>query len=223
MIAEYLEWDSIFFGVDVYINKCENLVKANEIKLRKGLTYLFCKEEVNIYEESLYDVKVTFSKSLTEKKLEIDSQIISYPLQNNVSKELLNLTYQSGRYSRFKLDPKIPNDKFLEFYKLWILNSVNRSFSDEVFTYKIDGIDVGLITLKKDKEICKIGLLAVDEGERGKKIGSKLMLAAEKWALNNKCKEILVETQEQNKIAVAFYKKIKYNIVQKEYIYHLWR
>ncbi|QXP69635.1 GNAT family N-acetyltransferase [Polaribacter sp. R2A056_3_33] len=223
MIAEYLEWDSIFFGVDVYRGKCKSAVKANEIQLNKGLTYLFCKEEVKLQEKSLFDVKITFAKRLTKKRLKIDSQIISYPLDNKVSKELLNLTYQSGQYSRFKIDPKIPNDKFLDFYKLWISNSVNRSFSNEVFTYKIDGIDVGLITLKKDKETCKIGLLSVDEVQRGKKIGSKLMLAAEKWALDNECKEILVETQEQNKIAVAFYKRMKYNIVQKEYIYHLWR
>ncbi|MGJ8759790.1 MAG: GNAT family N-acetyltransferase [Polaribacter sp.] len=223
MIVEYLEWDSIFFGVDVYRGKCKSAVKANEIQLNKGLTYLFCEEEVKLLEKYLFDVKVTFTKILTHRRIEVDSKIISYPLENKISRELLNLTYQSGQYSRFKIDTKIPNDKFLEFYKLWILNSVNRSFSDEVFTYKIDGIDVGLITLKKDKETCKIGLLSVDEVQRGKKIGSKLMLAAEKWALDNECKEILVETQEQNKIAVTFYKRMKYNIEQKEYIYHLWR
>jgi dTDP-4-amino-4,6-dideoxy-D-galactose acyltransferase len=223
MIVEYLEWDSIFFGIDVYRSKCKSAVKANEIQLNKGLTYLFCEEAVTLLEKSLFDVKVTFTKILTQRKTEIDPKIISYPLGNKVSRELLYLTYQSGQYSRFKIDPKIPNDKFLEFYKLWILNSVNRSFSDEVFTYKIDGIDVGMVTLKKDKKVCKIGLLAVDKDQRGAKIGSKLMLAVEKWALDNGCSEISVETQESNKIAVTFYKKIQYNIVQKEYIYHLWR
>ena len=87
----------------------------------------------------------------------------------------------------------------------------------------IDGIDVGMITLKKDKKTCRIGLLAVNTEHRGNKIGQKLMIASEKWALDNHCNKVLVETQGNNTIAIEFYKKMNYIIMQKEYIYHLWK
>ena len=221
MTENYLEWDSIFFDLPVYKKKYNE--EFDEITLSKGLTYLFSSIEIVDLISCLYDVKVTFQKKDIQENIKIDKHIVSYLSTCAVSEDLLNLSYQSGEYSRFRKDPKIPNNKFLELYKLWILNSVNRSFSDEVFTYKIYGVDVGMITLNKDKEICKIGLLAVNNKHRGNKIGQKLMIAAEKWALDNNCNQMLVETQENNTIAIEFYKKMNYNTVQKEYIYHLWK
>lgn len=50
--------------------------------------------------------------------------------------ELENLAIQVGKYSRFRVDPRIPKEKFLKMYKLWIRNSVNRQLADAVFVVR---------------------------------------------------------------------------------------
>ena len=223
MKVNYLKWDSDFFDIDVYKGRYNHNSFFDFSKLRNGLTYLFSEKEIIGLKNVFYDQKVTFIKKIKKNNIEVVKQIFSYSSCKEVSKEILNLSYQSGEYSRFKRDPKIPSNKFLELYYLWIINSVNRSISDEVYTYKIEGVDVGMITIKKNKKTCRIGLVAVDNRQRGNNIGQNLMLAAEKWALENGCNEIEVETQENNFKAMGFYKKMNYKAFQKEYIYHLWK
>lgn len=223
MNHNYLEWDSNFFETEVYKCICDDISLFDASKLSNGLTYLFSKKEIIDLKGLLYDQKVTFKKNIHQHQIKIDQNIEVVSADSEISEELLKLSYQSGEYSRFKKDPKIPSNKFLDLYQLWIVNSVNRSFSDEVFVYKVDGVEVGMITVKKQQDFCKIGLLAVDNSQRGKGIGKKLMDAAEKWALEHGCVTIFVETQQNNMLACEFYKKRSYHVDQKEYIYHLWK
>lgn len=223
MILEYLDWDSGFFEMDVYKCILNNKTNVDISKCKKGLTYLFSEDRILNLETSLVDQKVTFTKEVSLSKQTKDELIISYPKNQRISEEILQLSYQSGQYSRFFIDSNITQAKFLKLYKLWIVNSVNRKYADEVYTYKFNGKDIGLITVSKKQNTCIIGLLSVDKEYREQKIGSKLMDAAEKWALSQGCHTILVQTQKDNKAACSFYKKKDYKVLNQEFIYHIWK
>jgi ribosomal protein S18 acetylase RimI-like enzyme len=71
-------------------------------------------------------------------------------------------------------------------------------------------------------EVSKVGLLGVDENERGKRIGSSLLKYFEKEAMNNNQREIEIYTQTENSDACRFYNVMGYDKENVQYIYHLW-
>lgn len=213
-----LEWDSAFFGLNVYridYNKEVNITYSN------GLTYLFSSESINKLSNSLQDVKITFKRPVKFNNKICIENIETYNL-NYVENELRDLAIQSGHFSRFKKDKKIPLFKYEELYNLWIQNSVSKKIADETFIILINNKIAGFITVKIIKQICKIGLIAVNKKYRGLGFGKKLMSNVEKWALDNYCDTIEVETQLDNNVAYQFYKSIGFKESKREYIYHIW-
>jgi len=67
-----------------------------------------------------------------------------------------------------------------------------------------------------------IGLVAVDEKERGNSIGKELMKAALWTFKENGVHTVEVVTQKANRIACAFYKSLGFKVGKVENIYHLW-
>ncbi|QVY65781.1 GNAT family N-acetyltransferase [Polaribacter sp. Q13] len=217
-----LNWDSDFFKHEVFrIDFKEN----SDFQLLKGLTYVFSENPVMGFSDSLQDIKITFTKDLSSDEF-IDKEtlkdIVKYDF-DYVDENLLDLALQSGSYSRFKKDANIPNSKFEKLYDLWVRNSVNKKIADEIFVVFIDETISGFVTVKKNKHICKIGLIAVSQNFRGLGLGKKLMQRVDHWALENKCNLVEVETQLDNEIANKFYKSLGFLENKREYIYHIWK
>lgn len=224
MIKEYLNWDSDFFKINIWKITSENILDINGISFDNGLTYFFSKDQISEFDPYLKDVKITYRKKIPTNTIHVYDQCIHSIFNKNIiSDQLLNLTYQSGEYSRFNKDLNLPQRKFFELYKLWISNSVKGILSDEVLVYEVNEDIVGFITMKNINSVCKIGLIAVDTTKRGMGIGKKLMNAVDLWAFKNNCKEVVVETQEENLVACNFYEKLDFVINKKDYIYHIWK
>jgi ribosomal protein S18 acetylase RimI-like enzyme len=100
---------------------------------------------------------------------------------------------------------------------------VDRIFADEVFIIEKNSIPCALITLKKNNDVGRIGIIAVNEKDRGKNMGKQLLKAADKWYYENHVKYAEVITQKENKIACCFYEKNGYTVKSTEYVYHFWK
>jgi dTDP-4-amino-4,6-dideoxy-D-galactose acyltransferase len=219
------DWDSAFFGYKVGKLEIKDnaLIDAAFIKASKHkLIYLFSKHPISKSQYIDIPNKVADIKLILEKK-EINNQTIDSNLQwiPQLSDRLLNLAFQSGEYSRFKLDDQFKHKEFERMYTTWVTKAIENK-DGKVLGYYRDNLLVGFITLSKKNQSADIGLIAVDQEYRGKGIGKKLLEAADAFAVEKGLDKVLVNTQQANQSALNFYLNNCYKIIEKTYIYHIW-
>jgi dTDP-4-amino-4,6-dideoxy-D-galactose acyltransferase len=231
-----LEWDSDFFGYKIASLRPLNLgsTQLNEIisvLQRNDFTLAYCfvnpgdhLSNCSLKESSgfLADEKITFIVDLTEMKNKVYSEYIEPYRLNTSSDKLRVLALQSGYYSRFRIDPKFHNNEYEKLYREWIDKSVSKLMSDEILVYYKDDDEKGFVTLGIKNGVGSIGLIAVDELERGNSIGKELMSAALSFFLNKNICSVEVVTQKANKVACEFYKSRGFSFKSIENVYHLW-
>lgn len=222
-----LNWDSQFFN-----KKIGEIIlfddKTNSIDA-EGYDLLYVKSEhdfpitIKGFKNSFAELKLTFSKDLS-KKNEKENECIKSVFELDIkNKDLYDLALLSGKFSRYKLDDKFNNSTFVNLYKKWIDNSMNKTFADDVFLYLEDKNILGLISYKKFKDYGKVGLFSVDLASQGKGIGTQLLSAVELKMYKSGLKKLEIPTQAKNKQACEFYSKSGYTIVNQVYIKHFWK
>lgn len=235
-----LDWDSTFFGFTVARVLPQNLdfkqLDETLLTMRQENVTLAYWAASPTDEESvaaarrcngfLADKKVTFVIDADEM-LQRDSSTISEAIVEEYADlyptpELEALALQAGVYSRFRVDPRIPEGRFVDLYKLWINNSVNKKIADAVLIVRKEGKAVGMVTVGRKGDRADIGLIAVDDSMRGKGLGLTLVRAAQEWALNKGFTSAQVVTQGENISACRFYEKCGYRVDKVENIYHFW-
>lgn len=219
-----LDWDSNFFGFEV--GETENNSDFSESK-NYHLIVLKQKRneqiEIDGFIKSFQETKVVFNKKLENNSLKFfDNSIIDFD-DEVIDKEFLySLAFESGKFSRFRLDSNFPKHKFELLYTKWIDNSINKQFADKIFYIKeIDDI-VGFVTLKNNNKFSTIGLIAVAESHQGRGLGKKLLLKVEEYCISQNIFEVKIPTQKENKAACHFYNKMGYNINEELIIKHYW-
>jgi len=231
-----LDWDSQFFGYRIAAIKAVGLrpeelgnILKNANNHHVELVYCFANPSDDISNTSinnakglLVDEKITFFRSISDTENFTESIFIQPYNHIYPSEKLKSLALQSGIYSRFKVDPNFKNKEFENLYLEWIKKSVQKKIAEEVLVYIEDNDEKGLITLGLEEEIGSIGLLAVDEKERGKSIGRKLVQSALLYFQEKKANIVEVVTQVENKGACGFYKNIGFDVKNIVNIYHLW-
>jgi len=236
--SEVLTWDTEFFGIKVArINK--NCLSPKEFKiiyqelLNKDVKLIYwpssidceCQGEIaNIYNGHLVDVKTTYSTkvnydniNLNEYKGTTEILNINYP-----DEQLFEIAIQCGEYSRYKIDPQIPKNKFEELYKIWMTKSLSGEMADNVIVIKKNNITSGLITVYCKDGIGNIGLFGVHDNFRGKGIGGELINASLKYFKTKNCKLVKVVTQGKNEAACKLYEKFGFTVQNKVNFYHFW-
>jgi dTDP-4-amino-4,6-dideoxy-D-galactose acyltransferase len=231
-----LKWDTDFFGFRV-AKLIPGKIQPEDLpqvlySLKKDsfkLVYFFvnpsnpklnkaAKENQGVF----VDEKVTYFTRITkERQCKIHPDIIEYQ-DEIVEDKMIELSLQSGEYSRFKKDPHFNPNRFTDLYTLWIKNSVSKKIADSVLVYKPGNLTKGFITLALESGNGKIGLIGVDRGERGKNIGSELIKAAKEFFLARDIYTINVVTQGRNIAACKFYEKNGFYVEKKENVYHFW-
>ena len=231
-----MPWDSDFFGFPVARFDCNqvdiisiNKATAECLEIGIKLIYVFVQfgdtesiSTLQSIDSQLVDCKVTYAMILnsTVAQIESNNHIISI---DRISDKLESLVLQSGEFSRFRLDTKLPLYSFERMYHLWLTKSLNRLIANEVLVFQDSyGVEIGLLTLGEKNARADIGLLAVDMLHRGKKIGQQLIREAQRIAVNDGYEEMQVVTQSDNLLACKFYEKCGFKRVHQEYIYHLW-
>lgn len=219
-----LDWDSDFFNLEV-----GELIIDSSVYFELGnfdLIYVKSNEkreiELNDFEKSHSENKVVYCKKLVDFN-PINNQVLELSEANYSLDELNQLAFESGKHSRFKLDGRIDNSKFEELYELWVKNSINKSFADEVLVYLHETIITGFVSYKVVGDYAIIGLIAVSEEFQGKGIGKQLLFKVENELIAKGIKELRIPTQEENHQACGFYEKLGYKKFETINISHYWR
>lgn len=226
MLIKRLDWDSNFLGFEVGKLQLETNEPIGTAVLRNNdfkLIYVFSDtpltwETMSGMDVRLVDVKVNYQK---EELAHIgkDNMISS---SMTWSKKMQELAYQSGEYSRFKIDDNFAPAVFLEMYEIWLKSSLSHGIASEVLVFNQEDPE-GFLTVNIQEEEATVGLIAVDSRSRGKGVGKRLMQQLEALVLENHVSRIKVATQEANVIANQFYKSLGYFVAEKHYIYHVWK
>lgn len=169
----------------------------------------------------LVDHKVTYLINLKDVVLPVIDDVKVYS-DIKPSEELTLLAFEAGKYSRFRNDTRLTNAQFESVYREWITNSTNHIIADQVLVTYDDNRLSGMVTLGKKNDRGDIGLLAVAEYARGKKIGTKLVQAAQKYFIEKGFAYSQVVTQQENVAACRLYEKCCYKVEKLEYFFHFW-
>jgi dTDP-4-amino-4,6-dideoxy-D-galactose acyltransferase len=233
---DILEWDSLFFGYKVASIHPSKLVALDLNSLLRELSnskvklaYFFVdpSDEVSMNSIAnasglLVDEKVTyyiegFKGSEAGGASLIRSYDKTYP-----SESLKELALQSGQFSRFKLDPNFKNNEFENLYFEWINSSVKKRIADEILVYYDNNVEKGFVTLAVKKDRGSIGLIAVDQRERGKSVGRNLINESYAFFIKQNINMIEVVTQKANIGACHFYESLGFEVKSIINIFHLW-
>lgn len=230
-MIQKLNWDSDFFNLNVAKWQLQNdeqpsIEKVNQYLQEFDLIYLASNQPITSIDKTPLDIKTTYTINaalLPESSLEI----LSKPFDRSIhsKEELLETVLESGKYSRFNLDKRIPNNKFEELYTIWMNNGIEEKQGSKVYvitnsSYKIDGfIQLKIVATEK----VSIELIAVATNARGKGVASQLLKDATKITLHNNIPILEVVTQDQNIAATKLYLKNSFRLKKREYIYHLWK
>ncbi len=233
---EQATWDSDFFGYKIGRIHADNMQAADlqvQIEQAKNngysLIYLFVDPDDNLSNTAarengarLVDRKITFRICVNDamaagKDMHIKDYEPGYP-----SDKLIDLSLQSGLYSRYKIDAHFKNREFERLYLAWIENSLTRKIADHTFVYVEDEKELGVVTVRIKPDLAQIGIIAVDESARGKSIGSKLMNQVIAVVREKEVAMLDVATQTDNINACNFYKKLGFHANHRENVYHIW-
>lgn len=227
MILTKLAWDSSFFNLKIGRIDIENPNKF-DIKclplLAEGFDLLYIFSDKEIDGLNVVDKKEVFflEDIIIDKPLHCIN-IESFSLQKHSYQDLLNLTLQSGIYSRFKIDENFKNNEYIKLYTEWINKSITKELASEIIVKVINDKVVGFTTIsKKTNQLADIGLVAVDENYRGKGIAKDLISATIFKASELGFKDIQVVTQNINKPARNLYLSAGFTSIKITNIYHFW-
>lgn len=221
-MIEKLIWDSDFFKYKVgRIKIVDSIDSLDFIDQAKEFELVYVMADRALPANPLFrlvDQKLVFSKPLINNN--IDQKIVEFNPDIHSFDELLNLTYLSGKFSRFKLDQEFKSNEFERLYFQWIQNSLSDKES-KVLVYIEGNTIAGFVSIdsKINKE-AKIGLIAVSENFQGRGIGTKLIQAAGSVAFQNGNTELEVVTQAENQSAVGLYLKNDFSLISSTFIYH---
>lgn len=236
-LFQILDWDSQLFGYKVAKINTPNLEsdklkkllsELSRINIRLVYWFVDPKNEISNkaaeYDDGLLvDSKITYIIDIDNyHSRAIDHQhIFSYTLKS-LNKQLLSLAFQSGSYSRFKLDKNFMRNEYNKLYTIWIEKSLSGEIAKDIIVYVKNNLEIGLITLEIKGNHGLIGLLAVDKKYQGKSIGKQLINAALIKFKAMGIKKVKVVSQKKNIIACKFYERNGFIQENVQNVYHFW-
>ncbi len=226
MKIKRLDWDSSFFNKNIGSLELLNDYNFSKIKNDYDLIYVVSDQEVAIeiidYKQSYSENKIVFSKKIVQKNGLKDENIFT-ELEDSSSKEIYELAFESGKFSRFKLDQNFQQIEFENLYKKWVDNSFNKEFADAILFYKEQNKVLGFVTYKVWDQYATIGLMGVCPKHQGRGIGKKLIASVEIELANKGVNELRIPTQLHNETACLFYTKMGYEIIEEKILKHFWK
>ncbi|TFV97245.1 GNAT family N-acetyltransferase [Algoriphagus kandeliae] len=225
-LIQTLSFDSELFGYpvgkinwDSSMTEASFLVEASNFQL----VYIFSEHELPLSSPDILhvDTKVIFEKNLKAEESFSGISTLEESIQKYGEKETLQtlqfLAFESGHYSRFKVDSRQNSQEFEKLYKLWIDKAISQG--NVLVAENLSG----MVTFDEKEGFAQIGLIAVHPQHRRKSWGRKLIHAAEHEVFKRGFSLLKIPTQEANSPAMNLYQQMGYSLDKKTFIYHYWR
>ena len=202
-----LDWETNHFGVqaaqltDAALDDV-SLESALRQARRQGVQWLVWATDgtrsapaglLDRFSGTLVDRKATFTSSLAGETSSGDEgpndapRVVEYSAAK-ASPELVELAIASGEYSRFRLDSRLSDERFVAMYRRWIDRSVTRELADAVLIAECRDVPgligqslAGMISVSVSQGVGSIGLVAVAAAARGRGVGATLIRGAHQW------------------------------------------
>lgn len=231
-MIELVKWDTENLGIKVGNLRWDEAIDATVLRREmakaqsEGYDLLYLKG-IELPEDCLFDnvvladEKMEYTQTISDNRttFQLDCQVISI-LNHPLTEELLQLSYESGKYSRYHLDKNMSSSVFETLYGLWIKRSLNGEIATDVLGYVDNGKILGILTYRQEDNEVTIGIIAVGPKASGQGIGTKLMQSfLASLPVDTK---VNVATQKCNEIACHYYEKNGFHVEDVTNIYHIW-
>lgn len=234
MKIEQLNWDSEFFGIKIGRVIIADKINFDPIKFteqvieeRFELVYVFSlnkilpDSKIKMANIELMDIMLTMSKKFNSHgdfRYELRTELLEEELN-----DCYNIAEEISVVSRFYREEKIGPIKTKKFYRKWIDNALNQSFSDGLFLSKVNQNISGVHMVKTD-EVNGIGhcsIIGVRADYKGQGIGKNLWEQAYNYWTDKNIHKCIVPFSIQNIDSFNFHLKIGFDKIEEiKYIYH---
>jgi len=228
------EWDSRFFGFrigETHVSTREELIAAdtsaerNEVRCLYLLVPSDCFSLVQHAESRGFRLTGVRMSFVAETPFIIDPTWIAgtriREVQASDVEALENIATTAHPDTRFFADPGFDRDACKRLYATWIRRSAE-GWADRVLVADADGRATGYVTLHRNGNEARIGLIAVADDTRRSGIGRALMTEAFRWCDQNSIPRISVATQAQNTSALRFYLRCGFGVDGVDFWLHKW-
>ena len=236
MEIEPLPWDSSVFGYSVgrifwqHLPSSELLDALDKEGRRWGYRLIYCFWPSPPPETSQESKRFSYLGGhqcyvMRRKDLPNQSENLhGICVCHNHTIALQRLALESGRFSRFALDPMFCHGEFQAVYRRWLENAFDGQRGGACCIAGSDNDPDGFLTLEpsSDRSSIEIGLLAVHERSRRTGIGTRLLNFARKWSFEVGVQALTVKTQWNNDAGKAFYVNNGFEAVSTHSVAHFW-
>lgn len=227
MRVKPLSWDSAFFNLKIGELQLEQNADTVDAQDEFDLIYVKSSEEIPLvfapYNCEYSEVKVVFEKKGIVGNSDPSPHISDVSEVEFKLEQLYQLAFESGRYSRFAMDPQFSTAHFKKLYTAWIDNSINKTFAEGFLVYHVAKDIRGFVTYQIKDNQATIGLIATSPEHQGQGIGTHLIKGVESQLATKGISSLQIPTQLKNEGACNFYKKLGYSPVETTYLKHYWR
>jgi dTDP-4-amino-4,6-dideoxy-D-galactose acyltransferase len=234
-----LDWDTEFFGKriaratesrlnDIYIQRVLEWCQEQGIECLYFLADADDPETTRLAEQHgfrLVDIRLTFERVLESWGGERDQDPecpvrLVRPADLDVLRKIAGECYH---LTRFYYDDCFPLQASARLYQTWIEKSV-QGYADRVFVAELQGRPVGYLTchLHDGGKSGVIGLVGIEQENRGSGVGNSLVYTALQWFAGHACAHVSVVTQGRNIAAQRLYQRNGFLTKSVQLWYHKW-
>jgi len=173
---------------------------------------------------SVVDVNVTLERSPSTSCLGLQQR--SVPVRDSLPQErpaILEIAESCFVYSRFHLDPQVPNEVANAVKRAWVDNYCLHKRGDRLLAAEVDGHPVGFLAVNKAKvgeqRVQIIDLIGVHRDYQRRGVGLSLVESF----IRESCGDtdlLRVGTQAVNIPSIALYEKCGFHVVETAYMLH---
>jgi ribosomal protein S18 acetylase RimI-like enzyme len=170
------------------------------------------------------DVNVTFALSRSEGTGAPPAGVVVADALPAQGPAILDIAGSCFRYTRFHLDPLVPDPLAHRIKRDWIANYVGKKRGDRLFAAVVDGRPVGflasLLTGSPGASTATIDLVGVDVAYQGRGVGKSLV---EHFIQHyqGSCRVLQVGTQVANVPSTRLYEKLGFSLAKSQYVMHM--
>lgn len=225
-----LSWDSDFFGYPVgemalKPNDRFDLKRFLQVKKEYKLVYITTQKPLDLKGVDFHhaDTKVLYIKHLPAIQVPLPKPCLPIDNPDAHKPQLMELVLESGRYSRFKTDPRFINREYDKIYHTWMEAAIDGTFGKAILVCRTEqAINGFVLVIETDEMTASMWLMAVDPAKRGLGIGKALLASAEAFAIEKGYTEMQVITQLANTEARTLFERSGYRLAELSYTYHYW-
>ncbi|BDY13576.1 GNAT family N-acetyltransferase [Hydrogenimonas cancrithermarum] len=218
-----LEWESGFFHTECAqfyprhkSGEYYDDAAFNAYDWVQGKCYITDEVSKSIFGEYKFvfeDTRVIFGKEIEKKPVVMKEERFSIDISTPDDIDVLQRIAIEGLVEHSRLPVLVGEAETGRFYAKWVEKAVYGSFDDICFSLKAERSPIGFITLKySENGNAKIGLISIQRGHQGKKLGKALIQHAENFLYGKNYRHLSVITEGRNIQAQQFYIKYGFNI-----------